>query len=172
MKHYEENPSLYSDVELAGINYHNNFVVSGKIQALRVLKQFLDEQSIISLLLPVQHSFHSQAIDPIEEEFKAFVSELSINDAAIPCYSCASGGRLEAIDGQYWWDVIRRPVHFSSLVSEVHSKSPYTYVDLSPTGTLSSFLKHGFSDQLNHYVTVNQFGKNLQTVSKLVEALA
>ena len=172
VQHYEENPSLYSDVALASVNYHNNFVVSGEMQSLHVLKQYLDEQLIISLLLPVQHGFHSQAIDPIEKEFKAFVSELSTNDASIPCYSCASGSRLKTIDRQYWWDVIRRPVHFSSLVSEVHSQFPYTYVDLSPTGTLSSFLKHGFSNRLNHYVTVNQFGKNLQTVSRLVEALA
>ena len=171
VKHYEENQTLYGDLELSSVNYHSNYVIGGEIESLRALKQRLDKDSIISLLLPVQHGFHSQAIDPAEEEFKASITELPIKDAKIPCYSCANGGRVENVDGQYWWDVIRRPVDFNSLVSEVNSQSPYIYVDLSATGTLASFLKYGFSDQLDQHITVNQFGKNLQTVNRLVEAL-
>lgn len=171
VKHWDQNPALYTEVSVASVNYHGNFVVSGTLDALETLKRALDEQSIASLLLPVEHAFHSRDIDSIEADFKSCIESLRTRQAEIPFYSCANGGRLENVDQQYWWDVIRRPVRFSEVVGDIAARSRATFVDLSPTGILSGFIKRGFDAPVEHHFAINQFGRNLQTVGSLIAAL-
>jgi acyl transferase domain-containing protein len=170
--HFERNPSLYTGSTLASVNYDQNFVVSGSHETLVWIKARLDDLSVVSLLLPVQHGFHSPAVDPIEAEFRLFLERVPMHVPRLPIYSAARVGAMAKLDGQYFWDVIRKKVDFHGLLEQMSRGSDFRFVDLGPSGTLSTFVKYGFAGRVPHAACMNQFGKNLQTVSKLVAELS
>lgn len=169
--HFERNPSLYAGSTLASVNYDQNFVVSGSHATLVGIKARLDDLSVVSLLLPVQHGFHSSAVDPIEAQFRQFVERVPTRAPRLPMYSAARMGVMEQLDGQYFWDVIRNKADFHGLMRQLTRDDDFSFVDLGPTGTLSSFIKYGFANRVPHAAAMNQFGRNLQTVSQLVAGL-
>lgn len=171
--HFDRNPSLYRESALASVNYAQNFVVSGAYATLVDIKARLEELDIVSLLLPVQHGFHSSLVEPIEAEFRKFVERVPVKEPRLPMYSSARRGPLSRLDGQYFWDVVRERVDFQALMTElVGQDGEVRFVDLGPTGTLSTFIKYGFAGRVSHAASINQFGKNLQTVSRLVASLS
>jgi acyl transferase domain-containing protein len=170
--HFECNPSLYAGSTLASVNYEENFVVSGSYETLAGIKMRLDDLAVVSLLLPVQHGFHSPSVDPIEAEFRQFVERVPTQAPRLPMYSAARVGATEQPDGQYFWDVIRKKVDFRGLVERMNREGDFRFVDLGPTGTLSTFIKYGFGGRVPHATCMNQVGKNVQTLSKLVAELS
>lgn len=170
--HFERNPLLYAGSTLASVNYDQNFVVSGSHETLVRIKARLDDLAVVSVLLPVQHGFHSSLVDPIEAEFRQFVERVPTHAPRLPMYSAARVSAMEQPDGQFFWDVIRKKVDFHGLVEQMSRESNFRFVDLGPTGTLSTFIKYGFAGRVAHAASMNQFGKNLQTVSRLVTELS
>lgn len=172
VEHYERHPDLYAGAALASVNFDRNFVVSGRYETLAALKQRLDELGLVCLLLSVQHGFHSPAVDPIEAEFRQFVAGIKTAAPQLPMYSAMRVGVPERFDVQYFWDVIRCKVEFRKLVGLMSTQEEFRFVDLGPSGTLSSFIKYGFGGRVQHAASINQFGRNVQTVAKLLADLA
>ncbi|MGH8442731.1 MAG: ACP S-malonyltransferase [Nevskiaceae bacterium] len=170
--HYERHPDLYAGTTLASVNFAQNFVVSGVQATLAALKRRLDDLSVVSLLLPVTHAFHSSAVDPIESEFKQFVEGIALRAPQLPLYSTTCGGALQQCDAAYFWDVIRGRADFRRPVDAVVEDGECRFVDLGPSGTLAGFIKHGYGGRIPHAPAINQFGRNLQSVSKLFADLA
>ena len=169
--HLHANPALYDGCILASVNFDGNFVVSADAGTLRALKRALDAQSVVSSILPVEHSFHSPAMDAIEDEFRRFAADLDMGPATLPAYSAMSAGPVERFDADHFWNVIRRPVEFHKLVGALHEREPCRFIDLSPTGTLSSFIKYGYGGRVVHAASMNQFGRDAATVSRLLAEL-
>lgn len=172
VEHFERNPDLYAGAALASVNFGRNFVVSGPHAALVAVKDRLDANDVASLLLSVDHAFHSAAVDPIESDFRRLVGGVSRQTPRLPMYSAMRGHAVDSLDEQYFWDIIRRPVDFHGLVDSLSAQNDLRFVDLGPTGTLSGFIKHGFGNRVEHAASINQFGRNMETVSKLLADLA
>lgn len=170
--HYERHLELYAGTTLASVNFAQNFVVSGVQATLAALKRRLDDLSVVSLLLPVAHAFHSPALDPIESEFKQFVEGIALRAPQLPLYSTTRGGALGQCDAGYFWDVIRGPADFRRPVDAVVEDGECRFVDLGPSGTLAGFIKYGYGGRIAHAPAINQFGRNLQSVSQLFATLA
>lgn len=169
--HFHANAALYQGAELASINFQNNFVVSGAMASLSALKQRLTQQNIISMLLPVEQPFHSSGIAAIEHDFRALVDTLPKNAPVMPVYSAMLGTAVEQWDSEYFWRVLRESVDFYGLMQALAEKNQTFFVDLSPTGTLSTFIKYGFAARIQHGAIINQFGRNAESVSNLLNVL-
>jgi malonyl CoA-acyl carrier protein transacylase len=63
--------------------------------------------------------------------------------------------------------VIRGRADFRKTVDSAIADGPCRFVDLGPSGTLATFIKHGYGGRIPHAPAINQFGRNLQSVSKL-----
>ncbi|WP_226068255.1 ACP S-malonyltransferase [Dickeya zeae] len=171
VSHFHSNPALYQGTELASINFQNNFVVSGDKASLSALKTRLTQQDVISMLLPVEQPFHSSGIAAIETEFRALVDTLAKNTPQVTVYSSLLGTSVERWDSEYFWRVLREPVDFYRLMQSLKVKDGTFFVDLSPTGTLSTFIKYGFAGRFQHGAAINQFGRNAESVSNLLSTL-
>ncbi|WP_459623413.1 hypothetical protein [Dickeya oryzae] len=66
---------------------------------------------------------------------------------------------------------MREPVDFYRLMQSLKVKDGTFFVDLSPTGTLSTFIKYGFAGRFQHGAAINQFGRNAESVSNLLSTL-
>ncbi|SLM64224.1 MULTISPECIES: ACP S-malonyltransferase [Dickeya] len=169
--HFQANAALYQGTELASINFPNNFVVSGTRASLSTLKQRLTQHEIISMLLPVEQPFHSSGIAPIEQDFRALVDTLPKHAPNMTVYSSLLGREVARWDSEYFWRVLREPVDFYGLMQALSEKNQAFFVDLSPTGTLSTFIKYGFAAHFQHGAIINQFGRNAESLSRLLSVL-
>ena len=101
---------------------------------------------------------------PLQAPFLAMFENLAIGAPSIPQYSSAAVGRLSRPDAAHFWRVTCDPVKFRDAVAGVVAgEGDCRFVDLSPTGTLSGFVKYGFGTRLRHVATMNQFGRNAET---------
>lgn len=74
-------PRLYQDdqlarehSELAAVNYHSHFVISGERAHIKKIMDDLREKQIPHQLLPVSYGFHSALVDQAESAVQAFFS--------------------------------------------------------------------------------------------------
>lgn len=171
VEHFHANAALYQHTELASINFQNNFVVSGDLTSLTALKENLNQQNVISMVLPVEQPFHSAGIEFIEKDFRALVDSLPKQASRKTVYSAMSGKPVARWDNEYFWRVLRDRVDFYGLMKVLGEHNDAFYVDLSPSGTLSTFLKYGFTELTQHGTAINQFGRNVESVSHLLDAL-
>lgn len=166
-EHVERHAALYAGTTLASVNFEQNFVVSGTQATLEALKRRLDGMSVVSLLLPVTHAFHSPAMDAIELDFRQHAAGIALHEPQLKVYSTACGGVPPRLDAGHFWSVIRGRADFRRTVDSVIADGPCRFVDLGPSGTLATFIKHGYGGRIPHAPAINQFGRNLQSVSKL-----
>jgi malonyl CoA-acyl carrier protein transacylase len=169
--HLERHPGLYAGTTLASDNFEQNFVVSGPRPTLEALKRRLDESSIVSVMLPVAHAFHSAAMEPIRAPFGEFAEGIAFHAPKLPFYSAARGGIATNIDAEHFWHVARDRADFRRTVDTAIADGPCRFVDLGPSGTLATFIKHGYGGRVVQAPAINQFGRNLQSVSRLLEQI-
>jgi acyl transferase domain-containing protein len=151
------------------VNFEQNFVVSSELPTLIALRPRLDA---VSMLLPVAHAFHSPAIDPIESQFKQFVCGIALQSPRLRFYSATCGGTPQRFDGDWFWNVIRERADFCRAVDAAVADGPCRFVDLGPSGTLATFIRYGYGGRIAQAPAINQFGRNLQSVSRLFDDLA
>ena len=165
--HFYDRKDLYEKVDLAGINYQENFVVSGKKAVLIPLQAELDQLGIANMLLPVEHGFHSSEMKLVETDFKQVLGEVQAKAPQLPMHSATIAGLVNDFDSQHFWQVTRGETRFDQWIENLTNKEHYRFIDLSPTGTLSTFLKYSDHD-VEHYSAINPFGRNMESVDRLV----
>ena len=168
---FQEKPRLFQDCTLAAINYEGHFVVSGPLARLKEIQIQLDNQAIVSQLLPVSYAFHSALIEPIQEDFELLLKQISLQPPQLPFYSCVKACALAAPTKQHFWEIVRERIQFHALATWMQKQQEYTYIDVGPSGTLASFIRRGFGEQIPSFVIMDQFGQNNRTLSKLVANL-
>jgi hypothetical protein len=46
------------------------------------------------------------------------------------------------VSGDYFWDVVRRPIRFRETAARLEGQRGRHYIDIGPSGTLATFLKY------------------------------
>ncbi|UUM20747.1 acyltransferase domain-containing protein [Mycoavidus sp. SF9855] len=175
--HFDEYPDIYQGVELAGVNFAKNFCVAGPRTALMRVKTHLTEIGVLSQDLPVQYPFHSSYIESMRDQIMATADGVAMRPPRLPCYSPAYGRMIEASDlinpGEYIWNIVRQKVDFYALMRTLASAaSANFFVDLSATGSLANFIKYMSLDTKRYRHAINQFGKDVASLSTLLQELA
>lgn len=165
---FTRNPADYQGASLACINYQDNFIVSGSHLSMVTVQKRLEQRGVLTAMLPVAHSFHSHGIDPIEEEFSKVVQRIEFAQPAMNFYSSSLYSPTENFKKENLWRAVRAPVNFHGVISEIKNNNNYVYIDLSPTASLAAFMDRCFGKNAGHQFAVNQFGKNIETLNKMV----
>ena len=160
-------PSL----ELAAVNFNNHFVVCGDGIALRAAKAFLDKRKILNQEVAVSYAYHSSQFDMLEREFSNSLLDRAVRFNT-PCISCSTQKILHAGYPGLTWDVIRKPVKFAETFSNFAKRGQFQFIDLGPSGTLSTFAKNIIATQnlhSNHHSILTPYGCDVDNLSKLFE---
>lgn len=173
---FRQRPGLYAGSELAVVNFDGSFCVSGAQGNLERIKQRLDDEGIISMVLPIQFAFHSSGIDGIEEKIRGLAADVVIKPGRVPVYSCmlrrAIGSADLADPGEYCWRVVRGNVQFDETARRLATEIPAPFmVDLSATGSLATFMKYARIDGVKYSHCINQFGKDVDEYRSLMSRL-
>ena len=165
VEHFDRHPELYLGTVIGSVNYAGNFVVSGDAGSLDAVAARLKDASIVSVRLPLEYPFHSPLLAPMEPAFRALFQGIRIGTPTMPIYSSMTASALRHVDSGHYWNVGFKPVDFQAAVAAVVADGPCRFVDIGPSGSLSSFIKYGFGDRVEHVATINQFGRNAETIA-------
>ena len=171
---YYDNKLLYENSELAATNFHSHFIISGKINNILKIEIFLKEQQILYQPLAVTHGFHSSFIDTVKLNYLDSISQYKLQTPKVSFVSCTHSAQLTSLPLQYFWDIIRRPIHFQATIEMLEKQNRYIYLDLGPSGTLATFIKYnlGTTSASQTFPTLTPFGQNSKNVEKIRDFLA
>ncbi|SHJ03137.1 type I polyketide synthase [Wenxinia saemankumensis] len=144
---------LGEDLDLAAVNAPGLCVASGPRAALDALEAALKADEIECRRIPIDIAAHSRMLEPILDEFRAFLAALDLKAPAIPFVSNRSGDWItddEATDPDYWVRHLRGTVHFADGLTTLSQDPERIYIEVGPGKALSSLAgQHG-------QVTANQ----------------
>jgi hypothetical protein len=80
------------------------------------------------------------------------------------------GKKIEEINKEYYWGVIRDKIYIPEAVNENESSGSYLYIDLGPSGTMANFVKYNLkpdsiSKTFNIITPFDNELKNLDCIS-------
>lgn len=170
------NPSIHlkdilkSNCEIASYNFSTHFVVAAKQSDLENIENLLRAKNLNFQRLPVSFAFHSSWIEEAEKPFKEFLKLLSFRPAAIPIVCCAQANVLLDLPENYFWEVIREPIHFQETIEYIEKIGRYRYIDVGPAGTLATFLKYGLPTTSTSKVlsTLTPYGHDLKNLISVI----
>ena len=165
---YFDNKELSSNVEWAGKNFNNHFVVSGTSYGMDKVIEFLFSREVSFQKLNLGIGFHSEHIDEACEMFNqvSTLAYLTTSNNDIEMFSCMRCGSVNQITSKHFGEVVRKPIRFQDSINQFKGKGDFHYVDLGPSGTLASFVKYNLPRHSNSKAssTMSMFGDNLDKV--------
>jgi acyl transferase domain-containing protein len=167
---FEEKDDLFSDTWLGCANFDRHFVVSGKIDRLRLIEEGLAAANIVCQILPVKRGFHSPLVAQAELPCKALYG--NIRPLRIPLVSCMSKRKENVLSADHFWNSVRRLVRFDVAIREFCKQQDFCLVDVGPAGTLANFAKYALpqGNGCEMITTMNAFGRDKATFEKAVAA--
>ncbi|WP_010316560.1 type I polyketide synthase [Saccharopolyspora spinosa] len=135
-------PPLPDGVSLAAVNGPRSMVIAGTEAAVSQVDGFKSRR------LNVSHAFHSALMEPMLEEFRAVIADLSFGQPSIPAVSTVTGAVVteEWGDPEYWIRHVRETVRFADGVHALESAGAGVFVELGPDGVLSAMIHENLAD--------------------------
>ncbi|MDY1549884.1 ACP S-malonyltransferase [Luteibacter sahnii] len=162
--------NLFDMCEVAGRNLATHTVLALPERHVYGVETHLRAQALPFRRLPVAFAFHSRWIDPAREPYDAYLRTLSLRDDGLPFACCARGAWLERPDATHFWSAVRHPMNLPRTFDLLHAQGDVRYIDVSPDGTMATFLKHhlpaGASSRL--HPVMSPFGGDVARLEALV----
>ena len=137
----ELQPYLDAELDLAAENGPMLSVASGPRSALDRLKQKLASDRIDCQDVPIDIAAHSQMLEPILDEFRAYLQSIQLHAPLIPFISNRTGDWInddEAADPDYWVAHLRNTVFFAAGLKTLAQDPDRIYLEVGPGKALSS----------------------------------
>jgi trans-AT polyketide synthase/acyltransferase/oxidoreductase domain-containing protein len=76
-----------------------------------------------------------------------------------------SGGKINEIPPDYFWQTVRQPLRFREVLQNLENMQSHIYIDVGPSGTMANFVKkeiESLSSTSTHFSIMNPFGSDLK----------
>ncbi|MFE1958739.1 SDR family NAD(P)-dependent oxidoreductase [Streptomyces sp. NPDC059479] len=126
---------------IAAVNGPLSTVVSGAADAVGRITGRLCDQGRSIRALTVSHAFHSPLMDPMLDDFRQVVGQLTFHEPSLPAISTVTGRPVapgEWSSPEYWVEQVRRPVRFLDAVRALEAAGVTTFLELGPDGVCSA----------------------------------
>ncbi|MCG8331292.1 MAG: type I polyketide synthase [Chitinophagales bacterium] len=133
----------YEDISIAAINSFSSLTLAGDEEGLTKIASILEEQGVFNKMLDVEVPYHSPKMELIKTALLDKLSSLSPQATTIPVYSTVTGESIkgDAIDAQYWWKNVRRPVRFASTITQLLDDGYTVFLEVGPHPVLRNNIK-------------------------------
>lgn len=136
---------LNDRISLAAVNGPEQIVVSGDLEAMDELMLKLNNADISFVKLHTSHAFHSAMLDPILDEFKETLQEVTFHKPRIHFVSNLTGDFIkeeEAMSPEYWCSHMRGTVRFAEGIKRIAEQDPrLLFIEVGAGNSLSTLLK-------------------------------
>ncbi|WP_461156474.1 type I polyketide synthase [Saccharopolyspora tripterygii] len=152
-------PYLAEGVSIAAVNGPNSVVLAGdEDDVLEVAGRWKSRRLLVS------HAFHSSAMDPMLDDFRAAISGLSFQEPGI---AIATDG--DVTSPEFWVRHVRNTVRFADHVRSLGDRGVNAFLELGPDGALTAMATESAAEEA---VLVPAQRKDRDAEPALVEALA
>ena len=164
---------LQKTVSLAGANSSTGCTIAGSPAGLDQIEQHLKTQSIRFKRLDLDYAFHSPAMDPIKDELRHSLAQLTPSPTRLPMYSVVKGALITGpeLDANYWWDNIRQPVLFEPAVNALVADGFDLYVEIGPHPVLRSYVQQAARDSDVTAQVLMLVQRHNEQISKVVQRI-
>ena len=135
---------LPDNLDLAVVNAPELCVVSGRASDLDAFAAALADQDVEVQRVRIAIAAHSRLLDPILDEFRAFVGSLQLSPPALPLISNRTGTWItdeQATDPEYWVQHLRSTVLFAAGADLLLSDDQNVFLEVGPGRALSSLAR-------------------------------
>ena len=132
-------------VTVANDNAPGQVVLSGPREALARAEELARERCRRALPLDVAGAFHSPAMEPAAEPFRAALADTELHDGAFPVFSCASARPFEDVRAELA-AALTRPVRWRETVLALHEAGARRFVEVGPGKVLARLGKRILPD--------------------------
>ncbi|WP_312878335.1 type I polyketide synthase [Lentzea indica] len=140
-------------VSIAAVNGPDSVVIAGDRTAVaKIAKKFEKTKQ-----LTVSHAFHSPLMEPMLDDFRAAIQNLSFTAPRIPM---ATTGDVTTVD--YWVNHVRDTVRFHDNVQSLGNVD--TFVEIGPDGVLAAMVDGAVATQRKDRDEVSAFALALGTL--------
>ncbi|WP_280686416.1 type I polyketide synthase [Kitasatospora sp. MAA19] len=122
-------------VGIAAINSPTSLVLSGDHTTLTNIVDKLHGHR--TTWLRVSHAFHSPLMEPILDELRAVISQLTLAPPTIPLISTLTGQPIDHTDPEHWIRHARHTVRFADAITHTQAD---TYLEIGPSASLTPHL--------------------------------
>jgi phthiocerol/phenolphthiocerol synthesis type-I polyketide synthase E len=135
-------PILPKNLSIAAVNTNSSCVVSGTTETIEEFAKQLESLSVKYANLTVSHAFHSEMMDPMLDQFKEKVDQVSFSAPKYKFISATFGHEISyntLADAEYWVKHLRNTVYFSKALTSLFEQSEKKiFVEVGPGNVLSS----------------------------------
>lgn len=140
----------YEDsVSIATHNGKDNYVIAGKSDAVKEVLEEAEGRGIRVKSLKVSHAFHSILMEPILNDFKEFIGDVTFHKANGRYLSCLYARELtgnDLLDADYWTTHVRESVEFYGAIESIEHKEEYAFLEVGSARVLSALCKMNLSE--------------------------
>jgi trans-AT polyketide synthase/acyltransferase/oxidoreductase domain-containing protein len=139
-------PGGCDDAVMVGENFPGHFTLSAPQEALQRIERSLRDICVSYVRLPVDHAFHSPAVEPARAQFLAACETLEFSPVPrLPVISTMSAGPVQRFTPEYFWEVVTGPMQFRDTLLALEREQPALYIDCGPAGTSATFVKYNLN---------------------------
>ena len=144
---------LPPELSIAAVNAPELCVASGPVKAIEAFERALAAQEIDCRRIHINVAAHSAMLEPILEEFGAFVRGIALRAPTMPFVSNVTGTWIteaDATDPGYWVRHLRNTVRFAEGVGELLADARRVLLEVGPGRTLSTLARQHSAKQASH----------------------
>ena len=134
-------PHLGADLSIAAVNAPGSTVVSGPAASVAELERTLTQREVGCQRVRIDVAAHSVMLEPILEEFRAYLRSIPLQTPQLPFLSNLTGTWIDAADAvspDYWVRHLRHTVRFADGIGTLLGTGPYVLLEVGPGRTLTS----------------------------------
>lgn len=125
------------------MNSPSSVVLSGEEAAIARIGDRLAGQGVRISRLRVSHAFHSVAMEPMLDEFRAVAERLTYHEPSLPIVSNVSAVVVgaELTDPEYWVEQVRACVRFAPGIDALVEAGARRFVEIGPDAVLAAMTR-------------------------------
>ncbi|MBL1074715.1 SDR family NAD(P)-dependent oxidoreductase [Nocardia sp. 2] len=130
-------------VDIAASNSPSSVTLSGEVDRLDEIAENLTDDGVFARRLRVEVPYHSRLMDPILDELRTALADLTPQRPIVPLYSTVTGAVVTEgdWDAEYWCANVRRPVRFSAAISALIAADSQVFLEVGPHPVLSGNIR-------------------------------
>ncbi|MYY10692.1 SDR family NAD(P)-dependent oxidoreductase [Streptomyces sp. SID4919] len=126
-------------LSVAAVNGPHATVVSGRRAEIDALAAELNASGVQVRRVPVDYASHCAQVEPLEERLLSELATVTPTSGTVPMWSTVTGRLHDTadMDAAYWYENLRRPVHFDTVIGGLLDHGHGVYVECSPHPVLT-----------------------------------